>query len=68
MFRHEESCKDIDDAIEELQRAREELSVVQPGMSRFDLQRVLIEPLGRLSLVKRFAEVVLKRHGWSAAR
>ncbi len=68
MRREEETVRDIDDAIEELQRAREELLVVQPDMSRQDKARALVEPLSRLSLVMRFAQAVLQRHRWSPAR
>lgn len=62
-----ESVMDIGQAIRELGRAQDEMAAVERlGESAKHRRRaMLVEPLGRLELARRFLVQVLERHGWS---
>lgn len=57
---------DIGHALTELERAKEELVDVeaQHESAKHRKQALLSMPLSRISLVKRYCEQMLARHGW----
>ena len=54
---------DVGYAIEELQRARDELTAIPPDLLRHKRDEALAEPLARVLLASRFLSHVLARHG-----
>ena len=59
-----EQIVDIDHAIAELAEARREMAKVPEGLTRHQREAALIEPMGRVNLVVKFCEDVLRRNGW----
>jgi len=57
-------AKDIEHAIRELEAARDEIAAMPEDMPKRERCRALIEPMGRLGLVARYCEAVLKQNGW----
>jgi len=66
--KHRESIKDLDQAVLELTRAKDEMVAIealQESKQRRDA--MLIEALARVDLTRRYLVETLRRHGWRAA-
>ena len=56
---------EMDAALKELTSARDELARIPHGLSKYQREAHLSEPLSRLSLVNRFIVGVLAKNGWA---
>jgi hypothetical protein len=59
-----EQVVDIDHALTELAAARAEMAAVPDGLNKHQRETAMLEPMGRIQLVVKFCEGVLKQNGW----
>ena len=55
---------DLRSAITELERAEAEMAAVPEGLTKFEREKRMLEPMARVSLAERFLVDMLKRNGW----
>lgn len=55
----------IDQALAQLVAVRREMIEMPAGLSKYQREARLIEPMSRLALVCRFLDEILARNGWS---
>lgn len=66
--RRADALRDVASAVQELALARDEMAAIDVALPRADRDRLLIEPLSRVSLVERFCREVLTRYRWEPAK
>lgn len=55
---------DMSHAVDELQKARDELSSLPDGLTKYQRFAITAEPLARVDLVRRYCVDMLARYGW----
>lgn len=62
--RDREQIIDLDHALRELGVVRAEMAALPEGLTKYQREAKLLEPMSRLALVVRFLDEILRRNGW----